>query len=86
MLSPHFIQQFLITNWNLGFFRSWNFVFLNKNCTQKYKFLVIGKQDKYFVRHNSNSQNKYSEADIKGMIGFLVDNHIPSIRWHSYGH
>jgi hypothetical protein len=28
---------------------------------------VIGKQDTYFVRH-------HSEADIKGMLGFLVDN------------
>jgi hypothetical protein len=26
------------------------------------------------VKHNSNSPYKYSEADIKDMIGFLVDN------------
>ena len=48
--------------------------FLNKNGTRKYKFLVIGKQDTYFVRHHSDSPYKYSEADIKGMLGFLVDN------------
>jgi hypothetical protein len=35
---------------------------------------VIGKQDTYFVRHHSDSPCKYSEADIKGMLGFLVDN------------
>ena len=48
--------------------------FLCKNVTQKYKFLVIGKQDTYFVRHHSYSPYKYSEADIKGMLGFLIDN------------
>jgi hypothetical protein len=29
--------------------------FLNKNGIRKYKFLVIGKQDTYFVRHHSDS-------------------------------
>ena len=48
--------------------------FLNKNDTRKYKFLVIWKQDTYFVRHYSDSPYKYSEADIKSMLGFLVDN------------
>jgi hypothetical protein len=45
----------------------------NKNGTRKCKFLVIGKQDTYFVRHHSDSPYKYSEADIKIMLGFLVD-------------
>ena len=31
---------------------------------------MIGKQDTY----HSDSPYKYSEADIKGMLGFLVDN------------
>jgi hypothetical protein len=48
--------------------------FLNKNGTRKYKFLVIGKHDIHFVRHHSDSPYKYSEADIKSMLGFLVDN------------
>jgi hypothetical protein len=39
----------------------------------KYKFLVTGKQDTYFVRHHSNIPHTYSGADIKGMLGFLVD-------------
>jgi hypothetical protein len=43
--------------------------FLNKNGTRKNKFLVIGKQDTYFVRHHSDSPYKYSEAHIKGMLG-----------------
>jgi hypothetical protein len=28
----------------------------------------------YFVTHHSDSTYRYSEADIKGMFGFLVDN------------
>jgi hypothetical protein len=35
---------------------------------------VIVKQDTYFVRYHSDSPHKYSEADIKGMLSFLVDN------------
>jgi hypothetical protein len=49
-------------------------LFLNKNGTRKYNFLVIGKQGTYFVRHHSDSTHKYSEADFKSMLGFLVDN------------
>jgi hypothetical protein len=35
---------------------------------------VIGNQGTYFVRHHSESPYNYSEADIKSMLGFLVDN------------
>jgi hypothetical protein len=49
-------------------------IFSNKNGTPKYKFLAIEKQNTYFVRHYSDSPYKYSETDIKGMFGFLVDN------------
>jgi hypothetical protein len=45
-----------------------------QNGTRKYKFLVIGKQDTYFVRHQSDSLHKYSGTDIKGILDFLVDN------------
>jgi hypothetical protein len=48
--------------------------FLNKNGTWKYKFLMFGKQDTYFVIHHSESQYKHFETDIKGMLGFLADN------------
>jgi hypothetical protein len=50
--------------------------FLNKSGTRKYKFLLIGKQDtyRYFVRHRSDSLCKYSEADIKNIFGFLINN------------
>jgi hypothetical protein len=35
---------------------------------------VTGKQDTYFVRRHSDSPYEYSEADIKGLLGFLLDN------------
>jgi hypothetical protein len=35
---------------------------------------VTGKEDTYFVRNHFDSPYKYSETDIKGMLGFLVDN------------
>jgi hypothetical protein len=35
---------------------------------------VIGKEDTDFVRYHSDSPYKYSEADIKSMLGFLVYN------------
>jgi hypothetical protein len=35
---------------------------------------VIGRQDTYFARHHSDSLYKYSEADIKGMLVFLLEN------------
>jgi hypothetical protein len=68
--------------------------FLNTNGTRKYKFVVIGKQDSYFVRHHSDSPYKYSEGDIKSMFGFSCRQSVcslwrpglPTIRWHSYGH
>jgi hypothetical protein len=47
--------------------------FSNKNGTRKYKFLVIGKQNTN-VKHHSDSPYKYSEAEINGIPGFLVDN------------
>jgi hypothetical protein len=34
---------------------------------------VIGKEDTYFVKYHSDSPYKYSEADIKTMLGFLLD-------------
>jgi hypothetical protein len=46
--------------------------FLTKNGTKKYKLLAI--LDTYFLRHDSDSPHKYSEAEIKGILGFLVDN------------
>jgi hypothetical protein len=35
---------------------------------------MIEKQDTYFVKHHCDTLYEYSEADVKGMLGFLVDN------------
>jgi hypothetical protein len=47
---------------------------LNKNVIRQYNSLEIGKQDTYFVKHQSNGPYKYSDTDIKSMLGFLVGN------------
>jgi hypothetical protein len=66
-------KAYLTTNQKLGFSDYRNY-FLNKTGTLKYTFLVFWKQHTYFVTHHSDSPYKYSEADIKSMLGFLVDN------------
>jgi hypothetical protein len=48
--------------------------FLNKNGKRKYSYLVVKHSHSYFVIHVSDSMHKYSEVDIKEMLGFLVDN------------
>ena len=47
-----------------------SFIFKNGNC--RYKHLVLGHEDAYFVKEYS--KNKYSEDDIIKMLDFLVDN------------
>ena len=48
--------------------------FFTKNGTRKFKYLVIGHCDTYFVQHHSDSTQKYTEVDIKNMLEFLIDN------------
>jgi hypothetical protein len=74
MIFPHFIKQLPHNKLKARLFQIIDICFLNENGTRKYKFLVIGEQDTYFVRHHSDSPYKYSEADIKSMLGFLVEN------------
>ena len=49
-----------------------SFNFKNGNC--RYKYLVLGNEEAYFVKEHSDSKNKYSEDDIIKMLQFLVDN------------
>jgi hypothetical protein len=57
-----------------------------------YKCLVIGRQDQYLFDTTLMGPHKYSEADIKSMLEYLVDNIyvvrsvLPTIRWYSCGH
>ena len=49
-----------------------SFMFENGNC--RYKYLVLGHEESYFVKEHSDSKHKYSEDDIIKMLEFLVDN------------
>ena len=48
--------------------------FIFKNGNHSYKYLVLGHEEAYFVKEQSDSKNKYSEDDIIKMLKFLVDN------------
>ena len=45
-----------------------------KNDNRRYKYLVLGYEESYFVKEHSDSKHKYSEDDIIKMLKFLVDN------------
>ena len=51
----------------------WN-AFIFKNGNRRYKYLVLGHEETYFVKKHSDSKNKYSEDDTIKMLEFLVDN------------
>ena len=48
--------------------------FIFKNGNRRYKYLVLGHEETYFVKEHFDSKNKYSEDDIIKMLEFLVDN------------
>ena len=48
--------------------------FIFKNGNRRYKYLVLGHEETYFVKEHSDSKSKYSEDDIIKMLEFLVDN------------
>ena len=47
--------------------------FIFKNGNRRYKYLVLGHEEAYFVKEYSDSKSKYSEVDIIKMLEFLVD-------------
>ena len=49
-----------------------SFMFINGN--RRYKYLVFGHEESYFVKEHSDSKHKYSEDDIIKMLEFLVDS------------
>ena len=40
---------------------------------RRYKYLVLGHEETYFVKEHSDSKNKYSEDDIMKILAFLFD-------------
>ncbi len=45
-----------------------------KNDQRRYKYLAVGRDGSYFVKHHSDSTKKFSETDIFSMLQFLIDN------------
>jgi hypothetical protein len=48
--------------------------FMTKNGQRRYKYLVLGRDRSYFVKHHSDSNKKFSETDTFNMLEFLIDN------------
>jgi hypothetical protein len=48
--------------------------FIKKNGQRRYRYLVLGRDISYFVKHHSDSTKKFSETDIFNMLEFLIDN------------
>ena len=44
------------------------------NGQRRYKYLVLGRDISYFIKHHSDSTKKFSETDIFNMLEFLIDN------------
>ena len=47
--------------------------FIFKNGNRRYKYLVLGHGEVYFVKEHSDSKSKYTEDDIIKMLELLVD-------------
>jgi hypothetical protein len=47
---------------------------MKKNGQCRYKYLALGRDRSYFVKHHSDSTKKFSETDIFNMLEFLIDN------------
>jgi hypothetical protein len=45
---------------------------MKKNGQRRYKYLVLGRDKSYFVKHHSDSTKQFS--DIFNMLEFLIDN------------
>ena len=67
--------------------------FVFKNGNRRYKYLVLGHEESYFVKEHSDSKHKYSEDDIIKMLwvsgrqnfrGFCGKG-FPSDSWYSNG-
>ena len=48
--------------------------FIFKNGNRRYKYLVFGHEEAYFVKEYSDSKDKHSDDDIIKILEVLVDN------------
>jgi hypothetical protein len=50
--------------------------FIKKNGQRRYKYLVLGRDRSYFIKHHSDSTKKFSETNIFNMLELLIDNYL----------
>ena len=50
--------------------------FITRNGQGRYKYLILGRDRSYFVKHHSDSTKAFSETDIFNMLEFLIDNYL----------
>ena len=48
--------------------------FHKKNGDRRYKFLVLGRKEAYFVKNDTESTKKFTEIKMIEMLNFLIDN------------
>ena len=48
--------------------------FFKSDGKRRYRYLVVGREEAYFVRDDSKSKEKYTEEDVIKMLQFLIDN------------
>jgi hypothetical protein len=48
--------------------------FITRNGQGRYKYLMLGRDRYYYVKHHSDSTKAFSETDIFNMLEFLIDN------------
>lgn len=48
--------------------------FHKKNGDRRYKYLVLGRKEAYFVKNDTESTKKFTETEIIEMLNFLIDN------------
>ena len=58
--------------------------FIKKNGQRRYKYLVLGRDISYFVKHHCDSTKKFPENDIINMLEFLIDNIFGMFGWRVF--
>ena len=74
LISLPFIPPYPIHNWKKDWKSLIHRCFSKKNDEKRYKYIVVGREKTYFVKHRSESKNKYTEEEVIQMLEFFIDN------------
>jgi hypothetical protein len=74
ILKTLFDKHYMVGGTSVDNFYKWNNIPKKKGI----EIQISSDWETRYVRHHSGSPYKYSEADIKGTLGFLVDNIVSS--------